>query len=84
MSHIRVQNRTYLVKKPKCIVRESWEMTTMYIIHLFYIIHDQVNKIELLVDPLFQYTFGYEFYLHLYKTIRGNIKPRKFENFLPC
>lgn len=55
MSHIRVQNPTFLVKKPKCIVRENWEMTTMYIIHLFYIIHDQVNKIELLVDPLFQY-----------------------------
>lgn len=24
---------------------------------------------------------GYEFYLHLYKIIRSNIKPRKFENF---
>lgn len=55
MSHIRVQNLTFLVKKSKYIVREGWEMTTMYIIHLFYIIHDQVNKIELLVDPLFQY-----------------------------
>lgn len=55
MSHIRVQNLTFLVKKSKYIVREGWEMATMHIIHLFYIIHDQVNKIELLVDPLFQY-----------------------------